>query len=139
MRKSIGSAVLVSLVIYLFAKSALVMRPKETIVALTALIVGLVNACCGTPSTPASPQNRAALEEGRKGNLVGDSKGYEGRKGHVDARVLDHTEVLGVQPGQLGSIFLCEASFFPKLPQPKAESTLGCLDRLPEARAKPGL
>lgn len=79
MRKAIGSTVLLSLVLYLFAKGALVMRPRETVAALSALIAALVQACSGQGaddrheqrasksnlwvSSSRSPQDRASFKE----------------------------------------------------------------------------
>ncbi len=54
MRKAVGSMVLLGLVIYLFVKGALVMRPKETVAALSALLAALAQACSGSPSTSAT-------------------------------------------------------------------------------------
>lgn len=139
MRKSIGTLVLVSLVVYLFATGAVVMRPKEMVTALSALIAGIVNAGCGAHKTTASSQDWAALEERRQGDLVSNRESHEGRERHVDPGVLDHAEVLGVQAGQFGGSFLGQLSLFPEVPKAQAESTLGRLDRLPQPRAKPGL
>lgn len=45
--KFVGRCTLLGLIIYLFVKGALVLRPRETVAALSALIAALANACCG--------------------------------------------------------------------------------------------
>jgi hypothetical protein len=155
MRKAIGSTVLVSFVIYLFAKGALVMRPRETVVALSALIAALAQACSGqasddrheqlasksnlSVSTSRSPQDRASFEERGQRDPVGHGQGHERREGHVDPTVLDHAQVLGVKPGQLGGLFLGQLALFTELPKPKAETALGSLDWLPQSGTRPHL
>lgn len=136
MRRAIGSAVVLGFVIYLFVKGALVMRPRETISALSALLAALVHACSGSTSTAPSLQDRAPLEESRERDLVRDRQGDEGGEGHVDPGVLDHAEVLGVQSGQLGGILLGQLPFLPELPKPKAETALGCFYGLLEGGSK---
>lgn len=54
--KFVGRCTILGLIIYLFVKGALVLRPKEIVAALSALIAALVNACCGsTIGTEPSP------------------------------------------------------------------------------------
>lgn len=47
--KSVGRCTLFALVVYLFVRGALVLRPAQTAAALSALIAALMHACCGTP------------------------------------------------------------------------------------------
>lgn len=53
--KFVGRCTILGLIVYLFVKGALVLRPKETVAALSALIAALVNACCGTSGTEPPP------------------------------------------------------------------------------------
>lgn len=87
----------------------------------------------------ASPEDGAALEERREGDLVGHGERHEGGEAHVRAAVLDHAEVLGVEASQLGGLFLRQAAFFPELSEPKAEAALGAFDGLFQGRAEPHL
>ena len=140
MRKKVGGLVLTVLVIYLFIRGALVMRPKEMVGALSTLIAFLVNACSGLPqgdTSPASPQHRTALEERRERDPVGNCQGHEGRESNVDPGVLDHAQVLGVEPGKFCGLLLSKLSFFPNLAEPQAETLCGPFDRLPEGRPQP--
>lgn len=135
--KFVGRCTLLGLVVFLFVKGALVLRPKETIAALSALIAALVHACCGASSAPEpSAQNRAALEERRERDLVGDRQSGEGREGDVHRTVFDDAQVLGVEPGDLGSLFLGQFSLLAELPKTKPKATLGAFDGRDERRAK---
>lgn len=134
--KFVGRSVLVSFVVYLFVKGALVLRPKETVAAITTLVTALVHACAGGEP---SPNHGAVLEERRERDLVGECQGNQRREGDVDAPVLDHAQVLGVKPGEFGGCFLGQIPLLPKAPELQSESALGTLDGLLETRAKPDL
>lgn len=58
--KFVGRCTLLGLVVFLFVKGALVLRPRETVAALSALIAALVQACCGATSAP-GPHRRTGL------------------------------------------------------------------------------
>lgn len=54
--KFVGRCTILGLIIYLFVKGALVLRPRETVAALSALIAALASACCGgSRSEPPPP------------------------------------------------------------------------------------
>lgn len=54
--KCVGRCTILGLIIYLFVKGGLVLRPRETVAALSALIAALASACSGGRSSePASP------------------------------------------------------------------------------------
>jgi len=134
--KFVGRSVLVAFVLYLFVKGALVLRPKDTTAALTALIAALVHAC--SPGAP-SADDRAAIEESRKGDLVGECQSHQRGEGDVDRPVFDDAQVLGVKPGEFGGSFLGQVPLFTNLPQTKPEPSLGAFDGLLKTRAKPDL
>jgi hypothetical protein len=135
--KSVGRLVLLGVVGYLFAKGALVLRPRETVAALSALIGAMVHACSGAAS--ASPDGRAALEERRQGELEGECQRHQRGEGDVDAAVLDDAQVLCVQSGEFGGLLLGQSALLTKLSKSQAETALGTFDRLPQGRAKPNL
>ncbi len=149
--RTVGHCTIFGLVVYLFIKGALVMRPRETIAALSALIAALVNGCCGSDSTRAgkdhearasvvvitSAEHGSPLEERRQRDLVGNRQCRERREGDVDPAILDHAQVLGVQTGKFGGALLGQPTLFTKLPKPQAETALGTLDGLLEGRTKP--
>ena len=137
--KAVGRLVLVGLVIFLFIKGALVLRPKETMAALSALIAALVHACCGPSTNSSSAQNGAALEERREGELVRHRQGDQRGEGDVHPSVLDHAEVLRMQAGQFGGFFLRQLALFPELPKSESETLLSGSYRLLEGRAKSDL
>lgn len=45
--KFVGRCTILGLIVYLFVKGALILRPKDTVAALSALIAALANSCCG--------------------------------------------------------------------------------------------
>lgn len=53
--KFVGRCTILGLIIYLFVKGALILRPRETVAALSALIAAQASACCGGTSEPAPP------------------------------------------------------------------------------------
>lgn len=53
--KFVGRCTILGLIIYLFVKGALVLRPRETVAALSALIAALANACCGASRSEPPP------------------------------------------------------------------------------------
>lgn len=95
MRRSIGNLVLLGLVVYLLAKGAIVIRPRELGAALASLIVSALGAC-STSGEP-SLQDWAPFEEGRQGDLVRHREGDHRCEGHVHPAVLDDAQVLGMQ------------------------------------------
>jgi hypothetical protein len=130
---------MMGLVIYLFVKGALVMRPRETVTALTTLIAALVQSCCGSAPTTSSPRDGASLEERRQGDLVRDGQRDERGERHVDAAVLDDAQVLGVKPGQFGGLLLRQSSLFAKLSKPQPKPALRPLDRFLKGRPESDL
>lgn len=135
--KCVGRCTLLGLVVFLFVKGALVLRPRETVAALSALIAALVQACCGASSaSEPSSQNRAAVEERRERDLVGDRQSGERGECDVHRSVLDDAEVLGVKPGDLGGLLLGQLPLLAELPKTKPKATLGALDGRDERRTK---
>jgi hypothetical protein len=128
--------VLLGLAIYLFARGALVMRPRETVAALSTLIAALVHSCCGADP---SANDRAALEERREGDLVGDCQGSQRGERDVDPAVFDHAQVLGVKPGEFGGSLLGQVPLFSKLSKSKPQAALSTFDWLLEGRTQPDL
>lgn len=57
--KFVGRCTILGLIIYLFVKGALVLRPKETVAALSALIAAFANTCCGGSGSEPPPTNIA--------------------------------------------------------------------------------
>lgn len=53
--KFVGRCTILGLIIYLFVKGALVLRPRETVAALSALIAALANARCGGSTADPPP------------------------------------------------------------------------------------
>lgn len=104
--KTVGRCTLSALIVYLFVKGALVLRPAQTAAAMSALITALIRACGASTSPTSSPEDGAALEERQQGDLVSHGQGYERREGNVDPGVLDDAQVLGVKARQFGGLLL---------------------------------
>lgn len=134
--KFVGRCTILGLVVFLFVKGALVVRPKQTIAALSALIAALVQACCGSVPSDPSSQNGAALEERRERDLVGDRQGGERGEGDVHRAVFDDAQVLGVEPGDLGGLLLGQLPLLAELPKAKSKASLGALDGRDECRTE---
>jgi len=151
--RGLGRMVFWGVVVFLFVKRALVLRPRETIAALSALISALVNACCGIDSTRAvehhdesaafsvitSANYGRPFEERGERDLVGDRQCRERREGDVDPAILDHAQVLGVKPGKFSGILLGQLPLFAELSKPQTETALCTFDWLLKGRAQPDL
>jgi hypothetical protein len=117
--KPIGRLVGVALVVYLFMKGALVLRPRETTAALSALIAALLHACCGAGS--ASPDGRAALEERGQRDFVGVGQSHQAGEGDVGLAALDDAQVLRVDAGSFGCLLLGQPLGVADLTKPQAQ------------------
>ena len=138
--KPIGRLVAVALVVYLFAKGALLLRPRETTAALSALIAALLHACCGAGS--ASPDGRAALEERGQRDFVGVGESHQGGEAHAlggGARGLDHAQVLRMDARPLGGFLLGQPLLLPDLLETQAQALPSPLDGALDGRARPDL
>lgn len=138
--KFVGRCTLLGLVVFLFVKGALVLRPKETIAALSALIAALLHACCGASSAPEpSSQNRAALEERRERDLVRHRERDERSERRVRLARLQDADVLRVQSCDLGSLFLRQLTLLSELPKSKSKPALRSLEGRRQHGASPDL
>ena len=87
----------------------------------------------------ASAHHGGLFEECREGDLVRHRQSSERREGHVDPTVLDDAEMLRVQPGDLGGLFLGQTALVAELAKTQPETTLRTFDGLREGRSEPHL
>ena len=106
------------------------------VVAVLLAVLMLVYLACLASALTGSPQDGASLEERRQRDLVCHGKGAKGGEGHVHAAVLDHAEVLGVQPRSFRRRLLGQFTLFSKLAETKPKTALRAFDRLHQRRAK---
>jgi hypothetical protein len=140
--RSVGCVTLWALVVYLFVKGALVLVPRQFVLAISALIAALVHVCSG--SAAPSSDGGGTFEEGRQRDLVSVSEGHQCPEGSVGLAAFDHAEVLGVDGGSFGSLLLRQPLLIPHLSKAQAEPLLsppdGSLDGgpLPDLRGAVG-
>jgi hypothetical protein len=119
--KAVGRLVVWGLIVYLFAKGALVLRPRETAAAMCAIVGALAHSHCvvedamappadvrppATPSPTTSADRGGVLEKRRERHFVGEGQGDQCPKRGVTATPFDDPKMLGVNSRPFGGLLL---------------------------------
>lgn len=151
--RSVGRLVIGVGIIYLFAKGALVLRPRETAGVVCDVVASIAHAHCSISgvesfvdsrspaprSTVASSDRGGAVEQGGEGDLVRERQCHQRPEGGVSSAALDHPQVLGVDGGSLRRLLLRQSLLLADGTQSESQTLPGAFDRPLDGGARPDL